>query len=98
MTNPAFQFENIKGGYGETEIIHGISGTVEAGQTLGIFGRNGVGKTTLVKLFSGALKSTSGSVSHNGREVSSLKAHARRMQGIGYLPQTGMVEHSSLSL
>lgn len=91
MTSPVFQFEKIKGGYGETEIIHGISGAVEAGQTLGIFGRNGVGKTTLVKLLSGTLKSTSGSVNHKGQEISSLKGHARRTHGIGYLPQTGMV-------
>ena len=91
MTSPVFQFENIKGGYGETEIIHGISGAVEAKTTLGIFGRNGVGKTTLVKLFSGTLKSTSGSMRLNGQEISSVKTHARRTQGIGYLPQTGMV-------
>lgn len=91
MTGSAFEFENIKGGYGETEIVHGISGTIEAKQTLGIFGRNGVGKTTLVKLLSGVLKPTSGSVRHNGKEISSLKGHARRVRGIGYLPQTGMV-------
>ena len=91
MTHPAFRFEKLKGGYGGSEIIHGISGAVDAKQTLGIFGRNGVGKTTLVKLVSGILKPSSGSVSHKGREISSLKAHARRRQGIGYLPQTGMV-------
>lgn len=91
MTVPLLQFENIVGGYGDTEIISGISGSVYSGHVLGVFGRNGVGKTTLSKLLAGALPLFSGSVILKGTPLSHHASYVRRRYGVGYMPQTSMV-------
>jgi len=90
--NPVdFTFENISGGYGDTRILSGISGTVSGGEVLGIFGRNGVGKTTLSRVLVGQLPAETGSITFDSLDVTSAKNSKRRQQGIGYMPQTAMV-------
>lgn len=91
MTKPAFTFNNLSGGYGDTQIIFEVSGALKSGEVLGIFGRNGVGKTTLARLLAGALPIRSGSLQLSGDELTSLSSYQRRRCGIGYMPQTGMV-------
>lgn len=86
-----FEFRDLFGGYGDTQILSGISGKVDAGDILGVFGRNGVGKSTLGRLLYGELCATSGQITHAGRDVTAQKAFARRKSGIGYMPQTRMV-------
>ncbi|MEH6740032.1 MAG: ATP-binding cassette domain-containing protein [Sulfitobacter sp.] len=85
------EIENLTGGYGDTNVIFGLSARIVAGQVLGVFGRNGVGKTTLARLIQGSLNPTGGNLILQGKEVSHLKAHQRRAKGIGYMPQTNMV-------
>ncbi|MCY6383597.1 ABC transporter ATP-binding protein [Hoeflea prorocentri] len=87
----ALQFENLTGGYGGVEILHGVSGEVRAGHVLGVFGRNGVGKTTLARMLTGSLPVASGSVLLSGRTVNDMAAFERRRAGLGYMPQTSMV-------
>lgn len=84
-------FSDLSGGYSDTQIIFHISGSVSKGEILGVFGRNGVGKTTLSKLLVGALPLSSGSVRLDDKDVSLDSNHQRRRIGIGYMPQTGMV-------
>lgn len=85
------EIENLTGGYGDTNVIFGLSARIVGGQVLGVFGRNGVGKTTLARLIQGSLSSFDGNLSLQGNDISSLKAHQRRARGIGYMPQTNMV-------
>jgi len=85
------EIDRLTGGYGDTNVIFDVSAQITAGQVLGVFGRNGVGKTTLVRLIQGSLKPASGQLILNGEEISGLKAHHRRAKGIGYMPQTDMV-------
>ncbi len=85
------EIENLNGGYGDTNVIFGLSARVVAGQVLGVFGRNGVGKTTLARLIQGSLTLAGGSLSLQGADISRLRAHQRRARGIGYMPQTDMV-------
>lgn len=91
MSDVLLQFDNLKCGYGDTEIIHGITGEVSRGQTLGVFGRNGVGKTTISRVLIGEIPTLSGSIALNGASVSKDPTHVRRRKGMSYMPQTGMV-------
>ena len=83
--------DKLTGGYGDTNVVFDVSAQISAGQVLGVFGRNGVGKTTLARLLQGSLKPAAGRLVLNGEEISSLKAHQCRAKGIGYMPQTDMV-------
>ena len=80
-------FDGVAGGYGDADVVRGVSGAVVAGETLCVVGRNGVGKSTLLKLLFGELACRAGSVRFEGREVAALDASARRALGIGYCPQ-----------
>jgi branched-chain amino acid transport system ATP-binding protein len=80
-------FDNLAGGYGDVDVVRGVSGAVAAGEALCIVGRNGVGKSTLLKLLFGQLPCRAGSIRFEGRDVQAFEATARRSLGISYCPQ-----------
>jgi len=80
-------FEGLVGGYGDVSVVRGISGAVDAGEVLAVIGRNGVGKSTLMKLLFGQLPCREGSVRFEGRPVKRLEASQRRGLGMSYCPQ-----------
>jgi urea transport system ATP-binding protein len=84
---PRLAFDRVAGGYGDVDVVRGVSGVVAAGEALCVIGRNGVGKSTLLKLLFGELACRAGSVRFEGREVQTLEATARRALGISYCPQ-----------
>ena len=84
-------FTDLCSGYGDTEILHGVSGKVLAGETLGVFGRNGVGKTTLARTLIGELPTLNGEISFCGQAFGKRASYDRRREGVSYMPQTGMV-------
>jgi ABC-type branched-subunit amino acid transport system ATPase component len=84
---PRLAFDGIAGGYGDVDVVRGVSGIVAAGEALCVIGRNGVGKSTLLKLLFGELACRAGSVRFEGREVQALEATARRALGVSYCPQ-----------
>ena len=86
-----FEFSDLSGGYGVIQIITGILDKVDAGDILAVFGRNGVGKTTLGRSLNGKLTALSGSITHAVSDVIAQKAVLQRKSGIGYMPQTRMV-------
>lgn len=73
--------------YGESHILRDVDLTVRPGQMVCLIGRNGVGKTTLLKTVIGLLRQRSGQVLLEGEEVSPLGPHRRARRGIGYVPQ-----------
>jgi urea transport system ATP-binding protein len=73
--------------YGESHILRDVDLSVAPGQMVCLIGRNGVGKTTLLKTVIGLLCQRSGSVQLDGRELSPLAPHQRARRGIGYVPQ-----------
>ncbi len=91
MTGSQLGFSEIKCGYGDTQIIHGISGRVNAGETLGVFGRNGVGKTTLARTLVGEIPLSAGAVSLRNDDIGKQLPYERRRMGLSYMPQTGLV-------
>lgn len=84
---PRLAFDGVAGGYGDVDVVRGVAGVVDAGEALCVIGRNGVGKSTLLKLLFGELACRAGSVRVEGREVQTLEATARRALGISYCPQ-----------
>lgn len=73
--------------YGESHILRNVDLSVGSGQMVCLIGRNGVGKTTLLKTVVGLLHQRSGSVELAGEEVSALPPYRRARAGIGYVPQ-----------
>ena len=73
--------------YGQSEVLHGLSTTVARGEIVAIMGRNGMGKTTLMKAMMGLIPSGSGSVVIEGSKVDGFKPHRRVAAGFGYVPQ-----------
>ena len=84
---PLLEFEGVAGGYGEVEVVHGVAGAVAPGEVLCVIGRNGVGKSTLLKLLFGLLPSRAGSVRFAGRALDGIESARRRALGISYCPQ-----------
>jgi branched-chain amino acid transport system ATP-binding protein len=88
MSAPArLQFDAVAGGYGDVDVVRGMSGQVARGEVLCIIGRNGVGKSTLLKLLFGQLPCRAGTVTFEGRPIERLEASLRRALGISYCPQ-----------
>ncbi len=79
--------QQLEAGYGESVILRDVSLTVEPGQVVCLMGRNGVGKSTLVKSIMGLLKARKGSISFKGDDVTKLAPGERAKKGIGYVPQ-----------
>ncbi len=73
--------------YGQSLILNDVAIEVPAGQAVCVMGRNGVGKTTLLKAIMGTLKVRQGKITYNGADITNAQSHKRAAAGIGYVPQ-----------
>lgn len=73
--------------YGGSHTLRGVSLSLKRGECLALLGRNGVGKTTLLKCLMGVLPVASGSVMLDGHNVTKLAPHQRAARGMAYVPQ-----------
>src|SRR5215831_2626550 len=73
--------------YGGSHILRQVAFDVPAGACTALLGRNGVGKTTLLKCLMGLLPIRSGDIAFDGRSISNMPPYARAALGIGYVPQ-----------
>ena len=81
----------LRAAYGESEVLHGLDLDVPAGEIVAIMGRNGMGKTTLMKTLMGIVGEKSGDISVDSTDVTGLKSHQRVAKGIAYVPQGRMI-------
>ena len=79
--------ENLVAGYGDGVVLDGISLTVAAGETVAVLGRNGVGKTTLLRTIMGLVRPKSGAVRFGGRRIDGRESFEIARAGLGYVPQ-----------
>ena len=81
--------EDLRCSYGTAEILSGVSLTVEEGNVLAVLGRNGMGKTTLVRAVAGISPPivTGGIVEYRGDRIDGLESYEVARRGIGYVPQ-----------
>ncbi|MTV25716.1 ABC transporter ATP-binding protein [Nitriliruptoraceae bacterium ZYF776] len=82
-----FEVESLHVHYGASHIVRGIDLTVERGQVVAVFGRNGVGKTTLLHAIAGLTKPSSGSIVLDGVPLAGRPAHIIARAGIALVPQ-----------
>ena len=83
--------QNLEVGYGQSRVIQNLSFLVGPEEILAIMGRNGMGKTTLLKALIGILPSKAGSIKLGDRELSGLAAYERVRGGLAYVPQGRMI-------
>lgn len=79
--------ENLHSHYGLSHVIQGVSLDVSRGEILGVFGRNGVGKTTLLKSIAGWVKPTSGSIKMDGQRIGGSEPDAINRAGLAIVPE-----------
>ena len=81
------EIRGLRAGYGRIPILHGIDLSVADGETVGILGHNGMGKSTLMKAAMGLVRPTGGSVEFQGEDITQSAPFERARMGLGYVPQ-----------
>ena len=85
--NPLIAATGLRAGYATGDVLHEVNIEVSTGEIVGVLGRNGVGKTTLMRALIGLLSVRSGSISYRGVDITPQPADRRAALGIGYVPQ-----------
>jgi branched-chain amino acid transport system ATP-binding protein len=84
---PIIDARGLHSFYGTSHILHGVDFSVRAGEAVGVMGRNGVGKTTLLRTLLGHVEPRHGEVKINGRVMTGAAPHLIARQGIAYVPE-----------
>ena len=87
MTDAALSVQGLRAGYGGKPVLQGIDVNVQRGEIVAVIGRNGVGKSTLMRALIGLLPTMGGQVRFGGNEIAGLPPNLRARLGIGYVPQ-----------
>jgi len=87
MSSTLLEVQDLWAGYGSGDILQGVDLQISRGEIVATIGRNGVGKTTLMKTVMGILPATSGRISLKGETITFLAPQERAWRGIGYVPQ-----------
>ncbi len=86
-TEPVLSVTGLHAGYGPTPILQGVDLQVARGEIVSLIGRNGVGKTTILRCLMGQLRVTAGEIRYLDQDITKLTPDARARLGIGYIPQ-----------
>lgn len=87
MTDPLLEIKGLRAGYGGKPVLQGIDLEVSQGEIVAVIGRNGVGKSTLMKTLIGLVESMAGTIRLGSTELTGLTPFRRARLGIGYVPQ-----------
>jgi branched-chain amino acid transport system ATP-binding protein len=79
--------DSLRAGYGEAVVLPNMSLSLPEGQVLALLGRNGTGKTTLINSIVGVTRRFGGTISLDGRDITSMRPDQRARSGIGWVPQ-----------
>jgi urea transport system ATP-binding protein len=89
--------EGVEAGYGRTTVLFGVSMEVPDDALVCVMGRNGVGKTTLIKTIMGVIKASRGRITLDGRDITGMRSDQRVRAGLAYVPQ-GRASFPSLTV
>jgi urea transport system ATP-binding protein len=81
------EVHNLSAAYGQSEVLHGIDLSAHAGEIVTLVGRNGMGKSTLMKSLIGVMPARSGEIVVDGADVAGLPSYHRVARGLAYVPQ-----------
>ncbi|WP_254279886.1 ABC transporter ATP-binding protein [Haloarcula marina] len=81
------ELDGVTAAYDSTPILRDVDLTVDEGEIVGVMGKNGVGKSTLMKTIIGLLEPTRGTITYAGQDVTDAAADERARAGMGYIPQ-----------
>ncbi len=87
MTDALLEAKNLNAWYGASHILHDVNFHVGKGETVGLMGRNGMGKSTLIKSMLGLVEKREGAVSLHGKEISRSEPHRIAQAGVAYVPE-----------
>jgi urea transport system ATP-binding protein len=83
--------DNLNVFYGESHVLHDLQFDLAAGETVAVMGRNGMGKTTLLKSLIGMIPARTGRITLGGRELAGTRSYERVAAGFGYVPQGRLI-------
>ena len=86
-----FAIQDYKVAYGQSEVIHGMNFDIKEREIVAVLGRNGMGKTTLMKSLAGMIPSSNGSLMLDGKDIASMKSFERVNSGVALVPQGRMI-------
>jgi branched-chain amino acid transport system ATP-binding protein len=86
-TEVLLELAGLSAGYGSTRVLQGIDLTIRRGEIVAVIGRNGVGKTTMMRCLIGQLPAWGGSIRLRGEDIAGLPPERRARAGFGYIPQ-----------
>jgi branched-chain amino acid transport system ATP-binding protein len=87
MADPLIEISDLHAYYGESHVLQGVSLRIEAGEALGLLGRNGMGKTTLIRAMLRLMRATTGRIAIRGRDCTGERPDRVARLGIGYVPE-----------
>jgi len=87
LADEILRVDDLHQHYGGSHILRGLSFALKPGEITVVLGRNGVGKTTLLKSLMGVVPATSGQITLAGESLAKLRTHQRVRAGLGYVPQ-----------
>ena len=82
----ALELVGASAGYGSVEVLHGVDMAFPAGSVVALVGRNGAGKTTVLRCLAGLVPLRAGAVRHHGRDITHSTAHERSGDGVSLVP------------
>ena len=86
-SEPFFEAKNIHAWYGSSHILHGIDLHIARGETVGLLGRNGMGKSTLIRTLLGHVPQREGTIQLFGKDMSKARPHEVARAGVAYVPE-----------
>lgn len=90
-TDAMLKVTDLHAGYGQSEVLHGLNFSVAPAEIVVVVGRNGMGKTTLMKSLIGMVPVKSGTIELGGADVARMKSFQRVVKGIAFVPQGRMI-------
>ncbi|WP_342619917.1 ABC transporter ATP-binding protein [Rhodoferax sp. GW822-FHT02A01] len=86
-TEPILDARGLHAWYGSSHVLHGVDIRIGRGETMGLLGRNGMGKSTLIRTLLGHVTQRDGHISLFGQDVSKAKPYEVARQGVAYVPE-----------
>jgi branched-chain amino acid transport system ATP-binding protein len=87
VADPILDAREIHAWYGSSHVLHGVGIAIARGETVGLLGRNGMGKSTLIRTLLGHVTQRAGSIHLFGQDVSTARPHTVARLGVAYVPE-----------